>query len=153
MLFSAAPAEYRRDPSGAHARPSHALSTLVRPMTCSVFVSKTVRVGRLNPLFVMTRNRPSGEGAMFRGKSPICTCFPAGAIRQPFGRSVAPPGCRPGHAVGTAPRCAIDPTIAMMQAPNINRTVALRRAAFVSLEVIERGLYGTRAATSCGVVQ
>jgi hypothetical protein len=31
----------------------------------------------------------------------------------------------------------------MMQAPNVSRTVALRRAAFISLEVIERGLYGT----------
>src|SRR5262245_29489039 len=143
MVFSAAPAEYRRDPSGAHARPSHALSTLTRLVTCSVFVSKTVSVGRVHPLLVMTKKRPSGDGAMLSGRSPICTCFPAGAIRQPFGRSVAPPGCRPGHATGTAPLCAIDPTIAMTHALNVRRTMTARRVVLNSFDLIKRELYGT----------
>src|SRR5689334_18238812 len=112
MVFSAAPAEYTREPSGAHARPSQALSTFTRLITCSVLVSNTVRVGRVHPLLVITRNRPSGDGAMFSGRSPTATCLPVGAIRQPLGRSVLPL-LRPGHAVGTAPRWATEPTIAM----------------------------------------
>src|SRR6185312_4172515 len=142
MVFSAAPAEYSRDPSGAHARPSQALSTLTRPVTSSVFVSNTVRVGRVHPLLVMTKKRPSGDGAMLSGRSPTCTCLPVGAIRQPFGSRVAPPGCRPGHASGTAPRWAIDPTIAMTHAPNVRRTVTPRRVVLSSFDPIERGLYG-----------
>ena len=73
---------------------------------------------------------------MFSGRSPTCTCLPVGAIRQPLGRSVLPPACRPGHAVGAAPRWASEPTMAIMQAPKVNRMVTPRRVVFPSLKTI-----------------
>src|SRR4029450_10759917 len=75
-------------------------------------------------------------------------CRPAGAMRHPLGSKVAPVACRPGHRDGTAPRWAMDPTIAMMQTPNVNRTTTPRRDVFVAVGVIARGLYGTRGLTS-----
>src|SRR5690349_2194315 len=50
------------------------------------------------------RYLPSGERTRFSGRSPIARWRPAGAMRQPFGRSVSPPPSAPGTSVGAAPR-------------------------------------------------
>jgi hypothetical protein len=111
-------------------------SGILRPTTASFFVSNTVSVGFVQPLLVTTRKRPSGDITMLSGRSPIITFFPAGAIRHPFGSNVAPLGWRPGHATGTAPRCASAPTMPITQVPSINNAATPRRVVFVPVRNI-----------------
>src|SRR5262245_58496886 len=55
----------------------------------------------------MIRWRPSGEATIDIGKSPAARPCPAGAMRQPLGRSVTPRPSGPGRGDGSAARCAI----------------------------------------------
>src|SRR5579864_584938 len=106
-LFRDAPPTYRLLPSGLHASPYHAASSIVVLFTVQVVRSTIDSDGLARPLLLTTAYRPSADSAMFSGKVPTGRCLPAGAMRHPFASSVVPSVAAPGVVVDwTDPDCA-----------------------------------------------
>ena len=95
--LSAAPEEKRRFPSGCQATPSQAWSSAIFWITCRALEIHDAQAG-LGPAVVRDHEVPA-VGVERHGEGQVAgvEVRPAGAMRQPLGRSVTPWPCGPGR--------------------------------------------------------